>query len=76
MPDLDVARLVRTERAIDVPLRAPLDGSALNFFWSTGVGILSDFRTFQAVENVTIRGGPIIQGPSLGSGQLHRLRTG
>lgn len=29
----------RTDRAVDVPLHQPLDGSALNFFWSTSVGI-------------------------------------
>lgn len=29
----------RVDRAIDVPLHQPLDGSALNFFWSTGLGI-------------------------------------
>jgi hypothetical protein len=31
----------RTDRAIDVQLHAPLDGSALNFFWTTRVGIAS-----------------------------------
>jgi len=78
----------RTDRAVDVPLQEALDGSALNFLWSTGLGIahvelldaigreivfkclrlghvlgaagrdLPDFRTFQAVSTVTIRGGP------------------
>jgi hypothetical protein len=29
----------RSDRAVDIPLHQPLDGSALNFFWSTGVGV-------------------------------------
>ena len=79
--------LFRSDRAVDVPLHQPLDGSALNFFWSSGVGIaavrlldaigreivlkslrlgrvldaagkpLADFRTFQSVRSVMIRGG-------------------
>lgn len=30
----------RTSRAIDVPIEGTLDGSALNFFWRTGVSIV------------------------------------
>lgn len=29
----------RTDRAVDIPLHGSLDGSSLNFFWGTGVGI-------------------------------------
>jgi hypothetical protein len=41
-PSLGLCRdcgLFRTDRAVDVPLHGSLDGSALNFFWGTGVGI-------------------------------------
>lgn len=29
----------RTDRAADIPLHQPLDGSALNFFWGAGLGL-------------------------------------